>query len=446
MTTNQDTNDTAVKIPKANEQVAKAKPLEAAEILKKYKDDPAECVAQLKKSAKESGYIEEKEQEDTSAFARSLDEFKRPAKGASNENELLKHRFLCRGGGLLLVGQSYIGKSSLAMQCMIRWALGQSCFGIEPARPLKSLLIQAENDDDDLGDMANGVFDGLNLSPEQKEQACENIHVICENTKRGGAMLEHIESVVRQMKLDLLWIDPALAYMPGDSKDAKDVGNFLRGQVAPFIKKHNCGSVILHHTNKITSDPDKLMTDPMYLGAGSAEWTNWHRAMLVLKKVADGNLCELIAAKRGHKLKWKTEDGESLTFTKYISQSKHDNIICWMDVSENTAQEIIANSGNTIDDVLKHIPQDAMVGKEEHIKTCMRNKIAKHKASRFINELVEAGRLFEVPVKRQGAKSKMLLSRTEIVLAPNTTMANLVANSQGHYIAPRPTTAPLSNN
>ncbi len=39
---------------------------------------------------------------DPSPFARTLDEFVRPM--GSDPAELLKHRYLCKGGGLLLVG------------------------------------------------------------------------------------------------------------------------------------------------------------------------------------------------------------------------------------------------------------------------------------------------------------------------------------------------------
>src|SRR5215831_9109869 len=94
----------------------------------------------------------------TRPVARSLNDFVRPL--ANDPDELIKHRFLCKGGGLLLVGPTGHGKSSLSMQLMIKWALGQSVFGLEPARPLKSLLIQAENDDGDLGEMREGVFNG----------------------------------------------------------------------------------------------------------------------------------------------------------------------------------------------------------------------------------------------------------------------------------------------
>src|SRR5207237_658965 len=64
-----------------------------------------------------------------------------------DHEELLKHRFLSRGGGLLFAGPTGVGKSSMAMQLMISWALGREAFGIKSARPLKSMLVQAENDD-----------------------------------------------------------------------------------------------------------------------------------------------------------------------------------------------------------------------------------------------------------------------------------------------------------
>ena len=48
------------------------------------------------------------------ANARPLGELVRSPQG--DPNELLRYRYLCRGGGLLLVGPTGIGKSSLSMQ------------------------------------------------------------------------------------------------------------------------------------------------------------------------------------------------------------------------------------------------------------------------------------------------------------------------------------------
>ena len=102
-------------------------------------------------------------------------------------NELLQHRYLCRGAGLLLVGPTGIGKSSLSMQAMILWGIGKPLFGITPANPLKSLLIQAENDEGDLAEMRDGVMAGLNLTEEERRLAMENVIVAREDTRTSVA-------------------------------------------------------------------------------------------------------------------------------------------------------------------------------------------------------------------------------------------------------------------
>src|SRR5277367_4653864 len=157
----------------------------------------------------------DKKHSDAEPFARTLDEFVKPM--GSDPAELLKHRYLCKGGGLLLVGPTGHGKSSLAMQFMIKWALGQSVFGLEPARPLKSLLIQAENDDGDLAEMKAGVFNGLGLSEDEQEEVSKNVLVAQESSKTGPTLCyDVLDPLLETIKPDLLWIDPALAYLGGD--------------------------------------------------------------------------------------------------------------------------------------------------------------------------------------------------------------------------------------
>jgi hypothetical protein len=62
------------------------------------------------------------------------------------------------------------------------------------------------------------------------------------------------------------------------------VGKFLRNQLNPVLTKHQCGGVVIHHTNKPVVNPNQLLFDPAYLGAGSAEWANWAREVLALRK------------------------------------------------------------------------------------------------------------------------------------------------------------------
>lgn len=374
---------------------------------------------------------------DPAPFARTLDEFVRPM--GSDPAELIKHRYLCKGGGLLLVGPTGHGKSSLAMQLMIKWALGQAVFGLEPARPLKSLLIQAENDDGDLAEMKAGVFKGLALSEEEQEEASQNVLVAQESSKTGSVLCyDVLGPLLETIKPDLLWIDPALAYLGGDMNNQKDVGAFLRNHLAPLLVKHNCAVVIIHHTNKISKDPEKQMTDFTYLGAGSAEWSNWSRAIIALNKTDVDNLYELIAAKRGARLKWRTADGEGLTMKRYIGHCKRPDTICWVEMAVGEAEELRANNGKGIQDVLKHVPQTDLIAKDDLIKVCRQAGIGKNLAIELINELLEDDQLFEVPVPRLGKRPKVLLSRKPVTLNPALVLDAVAQNSQGHFIIPEP--------
>jgi len=371
----------------------------------------------------------------TAPTARTLDEFVRPP--ANDPGELLKHRYLCRGSGLLLVGQTGLGKSSLAMQLAIKWALGQSVFGLEPARPIKSLIIQAENDDGDLAEMKDGVFNGLNLSEEEQDLASQNVYVTLENQRTGSALFsEVVGPLLKEIKPDLLWLDPALSYLGGDMNNQKDVGPFLRNQLGPVLLEHNCGAVVIHHTNKISNSPDKPITDPAYLGAGSAEWANWSRAVLALRKTDVANLYELVCGKRGEKLKWRAADGEALTFTKYIGHCKRPDTICWIGMAIAEAEELKAGNGKTTEDVLKHVPQNNLIAKDDLIKICRQNGMGKNLVADFINDLLNDDQLFEHAATRPGKRPKVLLSRSPATLPNPLPLDAYTRNSEGHYFEP----------
>lgn len=206
--------------------------------------------------------------------------------------------------------------------------------------------------------------------------------------------------------------------------------------MAPLIAKHGCGAVIVHHTNKISKDPDKQVSDFTYLGAGSAEWANWSRAILALNKTDVDNLYELIAAKRGARLKWRTGDGVSLSMKRYIGHCKRPDTICWIEMAIADAEELRANSGKTAEDVMKHVPQQLLIAKDELLKVCCQNEIGQNLTRRLIEELIEADQLFEVPVPRVGKRPKVLISRTALTLPPSLVLDGLSRDSQGHYTIP----------
>lgn len=347
--------------------------------------------------------------------ARRLSELVRHVDG--DPNELLRHRFLCRGAGLLLAGPTGIGKSSLSMQAMVLWAIGRTLFGIQPAKPLKSLLIQAENDDGDLAEMRDGVLAGLELTAEEKKRATDNIIIVREDTRTG---VPFFESVVRPLlaehRPDLLWIDPALAYLGGEVGSQKDVGGFLRNMLNPLLREFNCGGVVVHHTNKPTTGkekPDWSAGDLAYLGGGSAEWANWSRAVLALRSLGSHSVFELCAGKRGSRLGWKESDGETKAFAKVIAHAKEPGVICWREADDSERPQ--ASKGRRVptkEDIMPHVPTDKPISKESLRGKANGAGIALNKINPLIAELLDEGALHVWKEGRPGTNARILLSRT----------------------------------
>lgn len=267
--------------------------------------------------------------------------------------ELLKHRFLCEGGGALLVAPTGVGKSSFAMQAVLCWATGIPALGIHPARPLKSWVIQAENDEGDLVEERDGIAAGLVaeelLTEEQLRGAYGCIRIVsdCHQTGDafGGWLREALEKARGQNALpDLLVVDPVLSFLGGDSLQQRDVGRFLRNTIAPILCEYSVAIILIHHANKpVTSKEHRLVAsqgEHAYLGAGSAEWANWPRAVLVIERTAREGVFRLHAAKRGKRLEWQDSTGAP-TSTRYIAHARERGQIFWRECSSAEIKDVL---------------------------------------------------------------------------------------------------------
>jgi hypothetical protein len=276
-------------------------------------------------------------------------------------SELLRDRFLCRHGSLLIVGNTGIGKSSLTTQMMMKWALGEGCFGITPTRPLKSLIIQGENDEQDLSEMRDGVSRSLELSPDQTTSINANVLICHENGTVAESFVEEIvEPLVQRHQPDLVWIDPVFQYLGGDANQQEVVGRFLRQNIGPLLKRHDCAVVFVHHTAK-PSKATKPNTNPLlraYDAAGSAEFSNWPRAVLSLQSTNAADTYRLVAAKRGGRLGWRMPDGITRSYEKMLRHSREPGTIFWQ---EAVVAGVAANNGQTANPTAPANGRDAVV-------------------------------------------------------------------------------------
>ena len=252
------------------------------------------------------------------------------------EQTLLGERYLCRGGALLFVGRSGMGKSSAAAQQDILWACGREAFGIVPAKPLRILGIQAENDDGDMSEMAGGVMHGLELTDEDIKAVRERtlyLRWFCS----GLGFLKKLDKALAQAHrngkpFDLVRIDPLHAFIGGDVRDTKLITEFCRNGLNPILFRQGCGSVVNHHTPKInyTSRPKMEGPEWIYAAAGCADLANWAREVLVLTDADEaGGVFRLIPSKRWRRIGWRDAEG-IIERERFFAHAPHGGGICWL--------------------------------------------------------------------------------------------------------------------
>ena len=226
-----------------------------------------------------------------------------PTKDPDN---LIGKRWLTRGSSMIISGGTGIGKSSMMMQIVIRWALGKDFFGIAPVRPLRIGIVQAENDKGDLAESFRGVVQGLNMGVSDIGMLQENLHFRTESVRTGDQFLAFARRFITRSKLDVIIGDPLFSYFGGDLSDQGEVSVFLRNKLQPILHQTKVAWIWMHHIGKTQrKDGEPLTTMELaHAGFGSSELANWAREIAVLAEVGQSKprRFQLAFCKRGSRL------------------------------------------------------------------------------------------------------------------------------------------------
>lgn len=283
----------------------------------------------------------------------------------NDPNRLLGARWLCKGGSALLVGPSGVGKSSLTMQFACLLATGAPFFGIPVVRPLKVLVVQAENDEGDLAEMLAGVREGLNLDAEFGDESAiatlkRNLVFVRDTTHTGARFVEAAHRLIERHKPDIVFLDPLLSFVGGDISKQEVCSAFLREGLNPIAEATGCCWVCVHHTGKPPSDKTARAgwqsSDWAYSGIGSSELTNWARAALTLRQTGPG-VFQLMLAKRGNRARATHPDGEPTTVI-WLRHSTTGGIF-WEQCQPPAGEEGEDATGAPIGAVTHAAPQEA---------------------------------------------------------------------------------------
>ena len=247
-------------------------------------------------------------------------------------------RFLCRGGSCAIVAETSAGKSALSRQMAICWALGLDFFGMKPKKPLRSVIIQAENDIGDESEMFQGILTGLNLvdpgNPEQNNALVKvlekNLIIIRDQTHIGVNFSTYAKKLVEMYQPDMVWVDPMLSFFGDDINDQKAMSQFLRAELNPISEQTGIIWMMLHHTGKPAKDKRKSQSGMMardfaYFGIGSSELSNWARAIIAVVSTSEDEF-RFVVAKRGWRAGLKDEAGGPCS---EIHLAHSGDRICW---------------------------------------------------------------------------------------------------------------------
>jgi len=195
------------------------------------------------------------------------------------------HRWLCKGGSMLIVGQSGTGKSSLMMQAAVHWCLGRDFFGIKPAKPLRAVVLQAENDAGDISEALQDVIAGAYLDSDERATLRDHLAIFRDTVSTGTTFTAALRQLVIDQQADIVFVDPLLSFAGIDVSDQEQASKFLRHDLAPILLETGAVLVAMHHTGKPKAASDKeghTVADLAYAGLGSSEFTNWFREVAVL--------------------------------------------------------------------------------------------------------------------------------------------------------------------
>jgi hypothetical protein len=352
-----------------------------------------------------------------SELARPIGEFQIPAE---DDMDMLigPHRFLCYEAIATLVGPSGIGKSTLAMQMAMAFALGREIFGFKPRAALKILIIQGENDDGDIAEMRDGTIAGHKLSDEDKARVSANVMCCRCNSATGRKFIQGpVRNNLQRFKPDLLIIDPALCYVGGDTKEQRVVGEFLRSDLLPELQRAKCGCLLLHHTNKPPTQNPKGGTsnEDAYAESGSAEFRNVARAVITLRPIGDGSVYELRVPKRGNRLGWTDDDGQPTT-RRYVRHSADRDRLFWEHASYADAHKAMAavdddKSEANAEKLLACIARHGEISQNNLLAEAKKLGIGNKVCREAVESLLEGSKIICTGKPRSGARPEKFYSR-----------------------------------
>jgi RecA-family ATPase len=243
--------------------------------------------------------------------------------------------FLEIGGFVMLIGPSYVGKSTLLAQVSICMAIKKNWLFFQVERPLRILTAQAEDAENKLTNMGR-IYRRMGLTEDQIALAQKNTAVLTIRDLQDAAAIREIERHAQAFKADVLCINPMTSYLGGSVYKDEVINRFLRVELTPMLDRLKMSAIVVHHPPKpaVSDREPKDLTafELQYGGAGMAALTNAPRGNMFLVYV-DADVFKLSVGKG-------FEDLGTMEVTAYLRRSKDEKgTMLWERCESEKAEE-----------------------------------------------------------------------------------------------------------
>jgi len=154
------------------------------------------------------------------------------------------------GGGLILTGDSGVGKSLLALEIAVLLSHGLPLWDMKVSKPYRVIIFQAENPMHSLKFRLNRITEGHGLS------ACPDIiitdprlQVVLPNEKDARKLADLIERAQAEVAI----LDPLSSYHQANENDNIAIRRVLDSLTA-ISRQTGCAWIVLHHHGKPNKD------------------------------------------------------------------------------------------------------------------------------------------------------------------------------------------------
>jgi hypothetical protein len=239
--------------------------------------------------------------------------------------------FVRRGACLLLSGYTGIGKSTLSTQLGICCAAGISFLGISVPKPVKVLIVQAENDKQTLKRDVLSIANYLNV-----DEKVLNDNLIIRHVWATEEFFTALRIFIEFEKPDVLIIDPYQAYVLTDTNSSVTSAAFSSG-LNRISHDYNIGVVLVAHFSKQKDIKAANPRQSVYSVAGHSALSNWARTSMEIYPTRDDRRYNLTFGKNAERTGLKDPDGHILR-NIFIEHSGCSNNPYWI-LSANQSKE-----------------------------------------------------------------------------------------------------------